>query len=104
MKKLSDLSTSGGVVLGDSLSQPSGARRTVQFLIERECPEPFDEPTNLREYPTPVFVEWPPVMTVVHPCSSPRFYRLTPSERWRLGYGASKYNMYVCEHMGRIIE
>jgi hypothetical protein len=75
----------------------------VQFLIERECPEAGDVPTNLEEYPAAVFVYWPPTGKPVLRCSSPRFYIMLDSEAVRLGYNSAD-RWYVCEHMGRIIE
>jgi hypothetical protein len=81
--------------------------REVQFLIERECPEPGDEPTNLTEYPAAVFVEWPPVDGLPRaptPCSSKSFYRLLRREARRLGYTNLSDGWYVCEHMGHLIE
>jgi hypothetical protein len=79
-------------------------KREVQFLIERECPEPGDVPTNLRAYPDAVFVEWPGI-TKGGPgfCGSQLFFRLKPADAQRLGHD-DPGDWYVCQHMGRLIE
>lgn len=97
--------------LKDTLSRRTMEQpREVQFVIERECLEAGDYPTNLQEYPASVFVYWPPrtalslAPNLESPCSSPLVYQLTESEARRLGYRRRGDDWYVCEHMGRVIE
>jgi hypothetical protein len=92
-----------------SLHPQGGEVREVQFLVERECPEPGDFPTNLREHPAPIFVIWAPLhVSDLQPdfvsCSSPHFFQLTGDEAERLGYDTTWHDWYVCEHIGRLIE
>lgn len=94
-----------------SLHQQSGEVREVQFLIEQECEHPLDSPTNLREYPAAVFVEWPPLSEDearldapgFRPCGSRFYFTLSDQAARKLGYNP-QHEWLVCEHMGRLIE
>lgn len=87
--------------------------RTAQFEIQQPCPTAQPGPHNpkrIAALPMMVWVEVPAVPVIDYPCKGP-VYRVVPksvTEAKKKGvpplHPARKDNVFVCEHMGRIIE
>lgn len=90
--------------------------RTVQFLIERWCPESMISDSVARRLnmdafyaalPLPVWVFWPPrPRGVFDTCGLPMRYALTPESIEEVA-GITGYcheRAHVCGHMGKVIE
>lgn len=81
-------------------------QRTVQFLVERSCPETehgvVAEQSGV--FPVVIWVFWPPEPNLVYGCSSPVVYRHDPTTALPSDDVPKNPGQCVCEHMGYLIE
>lgn len=87
--------------------------RTIQFLIERLCPNPRRKSSTRKtpllpgydpiKLPLVVFVEWPPVEVITYDCTKAKLvYRISKHSSKELGL--TRMDIHVCECMGNLIE
>jgi hypothetical protein len=80
--------------------------RTVQFLVERRCPESDRaiEAEKVGFFPCVIWVFWPPVPNLTYGCSASVVYRHDPTTPIPGPKEITHPGGYVCEHMGHLIE
>jgi hypothetical protein len=84
--------------------------RTVQFLVERQCPDLERHLTPEQEamLPYPIWVEWPP-LEGSPTCESKRHFWCSYEEAVRINnyvgiVAKANQGRLVCECMGQVIE
>lgn len=88
---------SGGAV-------PLPEARTVQFLVERPCPENGNGVRAKDLMPLVIWVFWPPEPNYLHDCSAAKVFRHDPNSELPPLVKAGNPGHCVCEHMGHVIE